>query len=130
MLRRGPVFFLVVGLCLMVGAGCARTRPHPQSGPSVSESVYPSSSEEASVEPESLPYTAEEPENIRQIHQQIMNEAEMHVAQQEFKPAYLNLTYLLAELDIILNPKTGLSFHPVIVATTGHTQPLTKVSDA
>ena len=96
MLRRGPVFFLVVGLCLMVGAGCARTRPHPQSGPSVSESVYPSSSEEASVEPESLPYTAEEPENIRQIHQQIMNEAEMHVAQKEFKKAIQDLQRLLA----------------------------------
>ncbi len=78
----------------MVLAGCGPTRPHPQPEPMATESFPPPVSEEVSVVP--VPFTGEESEKIRQIHHQMMNEAQTHFAKEELGKAIQDLQRLLA----------------------------------
>ena len=93
---------LVAGLFLLVAvAGCSRARPHPhpQPVPSVTASL-PSTSTEEVVLPTGpvvpVPFVVEDPEHIRQIHQQMMAEAQAHFEKQEFAKVIQALERLLA----------------------------------
>ncbi|MDR4495313.1 MAG: hypothetical protein R3B74_13045 [Nitrospirales bacterium] len=102
--RRGSLFFFVLALCLVVGAGCARTRHHVPPGPPVTDTFPPVMSEDmAVVVPE--PFTEEESEKIRHIHHQMMNEAHTHFAKEELAKAIQDLQRLLA-----LHPSQELEF--------------------
>ncbi|MGD9852197.1 MAG: tetratricopeptide repeat protein [Nitrospirales bacterium] len=101
---RGLKFLFLISLCLVVGAGCARTRPHSPPGPPVTESFPPVVSEDMSV-PIPEPFTEPEPEKIRQIHHQMMSEAQTHFAKEELAKAIQDLQRLLA-----LRPNQELEF--------------------